>query len=74
MAYRIRWRIFVWKVINSQKATIAITVVSFFLAKKILKHYEITTKDGKIIYGIDNLFCPTCGSFNIKAEDKCAKD
>lgn len=47
---------------------------SFFLAKKILKHYEITTKDGKIIYGIDNLFCPTCGSFNLKMEDKCAKD
>ena len=47
---------------------------SFFLAKKILKHYEITTKDGKIIYGIDNLFCPTCGSFNVKMVDKCATD
>jgi hypothetical protein len=51
---------------------------NFFLVKNFLiYHYEITTEDGKTISGIDKLFCPNCGSFNIefvKVEDKCVKD
>lgn len=53
-------------------------MVAFFLAKNFLiYHYEIITEDGKTISGIDKLFCPNCGSFNIefvKVEDKCVKD
>lgn len=50
---------------------------SLFLAKLLVYHYEIIAEDGKTISGIDKLFCPNCGSFNIefvKVEGKCVKD